>query len=263
MCVIFVFFLFYKINTKMPVETMCFDEQFKVIEVKEKYIIAIKDSIRYLIYIEPEQVFYKNDIINVIGEVKTIEKDLDIDVFEFSDYLKNKRVFYLLDAKNIELIISNKTLSQRIVDFCCSKLTDDSYYMSKMLLFNDKRVDVDSYENLKKINAIHLFVVSGFHISFLYSVVEKICRKKAKLSVVLGILICLIYVFILDFSISSTRALFSLILIKLFDKWLNSLDALSLSGIILLFIEPLNIYFYSFIMSFLVSFVIIISKSIK
>ena len=262
MCVIFVFFIFYKINTKMPVETAYLDEHFKVIEVKEKYIIAIKDNIRYLIYIEPEQAFYKNDIINVIGEVKIIEKDLDIDVFEFSDYLKNKRVFYLLDAEKIELIESNKTLSQRMVDFCCSKLTDDSYYMSRMLLFNDKRVDVDSYENLKKINAIHLFVVSGFHISFLYSVVEKICRKKAKLSVVLGILICLLYVFILDFSISSTRALFSLILIKLFNKWVNSLDALSLSGIILLFIEPLNIYSYSFIMSFLVSFVIIISKSI-
>ena len=44
MCVIFIFFLFYKINAKMPVETAYLDEHFRVLETKEKYIIAIKDN---------------------------------------------------------------------------------------------------------------------------------------------------------------------------------------------------------------------------
>ena len=35
---------------------------------------------------------------------------------------------------------------------------------------------------------------------------------------------------------------------------------MSISGIILLLIEPLNVYSYSFIMSFLITFIIIISK---
>lgn len=262
LCITFVFFLFYKINNQPNIDLSYVDIQAKVIEVKEKYIIVEYDKVSYLVYIQEDMSFIKNDIVNIKGTIKLIEKDLDIDVFEFATYLKNKRVFYSIDAYKIELINSSPTLSHKIISWLTSKLENESYQMTMMLLFNDKTVDVDSYDNLKQISALHLFVVSGFHISFLYSIIEKLLSKTKKLALVTGILVCFSYLFLLDFSISAFRSVVSLTLSKVFTKHLNSLDSMSISGIILLLIEPLNIYSYSFIMSYLVTFVIIISSKI-
>lgn len=262
LCAIFIFFMFYKVNNKPSIQQSNIDIYAKVIEVKEKYIIIKSDDIRYLVYINEDIEIFKNDSIHIVGKVSEIEKDLDIDVFEFATYINNKRVFYSIDIDKLEICNSNKLLSERIIDFCCNKLTNESYSMSKMLLFNDSKVDIDSYESLKKINAIHLFVVSGFHISFLYSLIERIFNKNKLLSLIIGLSICIFYVFILDFSISATRAVLSLIAIKLVPKQFNSLDGLSLSGIIMLLIEPLNVYSYSFILSYLITFVIIVTRKL-
>ena len=262
LCIAFIFMMFYKVNVIPSVDETFVSLQAKVIEVKEKYIIANSENINYLVYINEDITLYKNDSIQIIGEVSLIEKDLDIDVFEFADYLKNKRVFYQIDYKQIELINHNFTISSKTTNYLTQNLTEESYAMCKMLLFNDKYADIDNYESLKKINAIHLFVVSGFHITFLFSIIEKVFRKTSKLSVIMGIFVCFSYLFILDFSISATRAVISLTLLKLFSKYLNSLDCMSIAGIILLLIEPLNVYSYSFIMSFMMTFIIIISNKI-
>lgn len=262
LCVIFVFFMFYKVNSKPLIETSYIDINAQVIEVKEKYIIIKNDEVKYLVYIKENTEVYKNDTIHIVGKVSEIEKDLEIDVFEFATYINNKRVFYLIEADKFEIVGTHKLLSERIIDICCAKLTNESYSMTKMLLFNDSKSDLNSYESLKKINAIHLFVVSGFHISFLYSLIEKIFNRNKILTLLFGLSICVFYLFILDFSISASRAVLSLIFVKLFPKYFNSLDGLSLSGIILLLIEPLNVYSYSFILSYLITFIIIVSKKI-
>ena len=133
--------------------------------------------------------------------------------------------------------------------------------MTKMLLFNDKSVDEVAYDNLKEINAIHLFVVSGFHISFFYSLITKLFKKKSVVGKIIGLIVCSFYVFLLDFSLSATRALISLFINKLFSKYFNKLDAISIAGLILLVIEPLNLFSYSFIMSFVMVYVITFSNA--
>ena len=249
------FFSIYRVNKEPIVSNGYQTMECKVIDAKEKYIIVKNQKTKYLMYVD-DGPYYENDVVLVYGEVNKIEKDLDIDVFEFETYIKNKRVFYKIDGKtSIELLTRNKKTSVLIKDLLTSKLYDESLLMTKMLVFNDKDADIESYENLRNINATHLFVVSGFHISFFFSLLCNLFPKRKNLGLGLSTFICLIYIFLLDFSISATRAFISLLLAKLFEKKLSSFDCLSIPGILFLLIEPLYVYNYSFILTFIMVFV--------
>ena len=258
---IFAFFCFYKVNNIPAINEDTTSNTYVVKIVKEKYMIVKNDNINYLVYIDEEDVFYKNDEVNIYGKIAFIDNDLELDTFEFKDYLNKQRVCYQVNMYNYEILNRNIPLSNKIVNYLTSHLKDESYKMTKMLLFNDKEVDEQTYENLKEINAIHLFVVSGFHISFFYSLITKLFKKKSIVGKIIGLLVCSFYVFLLDFSLSATRALISLFINKLFSKYFNKLDAVSIAGLILLIIEPLNVFSYSFIMSFVMVFVITFSNA--
>lgn len=261
--VVFSFFCVYRTNKIDDSKNNTYIEEVLTIkEVKPSYIIASHDY-NYIIYLKDTTKFNTNNKIEVKGMIKSLQKDLDIDVFEFVDYLKNKRVYYQIETNYVNIVESTTLLSEKIVNVITYNLKDESKAMTKMLLFNDKYIDEVNYENLKQINALHLFVVSGFHISFLFSLI-KIIIKNEKISTVISFLICGFYVYLLNFSIGALRAFLSTLFIKLFNKYINQLDAVSLSGIITLLIEPLNVFNYSFIMSYLMTCVIVLSsKTLK
>ena len=259
--VIFTFFCFYKVNNIPIINEEITSNTYVVKTVKEKYMIIKNDNVNYLVYIDEEDIFYKNDEVNIYGKVSFIENDLELDTFEFKDYLNKQRVFYQVNIYDYEIVNRKIPLSTKIIDYITSNLEDESYKMTKMLLFNDKSVDEVAYDNLKEINAIHLFVVSGFHISFFYSLITKLFKKKSVVGKIIGLIVCSFYVFLLDFSLSATRALISLFINKLFSKYFNKLDAISIAGLILLVIEPLNLFSYSFIMSFVMVYVITFSNA--
>lgn len=259
--VIFTFFCFYKVNNIPIINEEITSNTYVVKTVKEKYMIIKNDNVNYLVYIDEEDIFYKNDEVNIYGKVSFIENDLELDTFEFKDYLNKQRVFYQVNIYDYEIVNRKIPLSTKIIDYITSNLEDESYKMTKMLLFNDKSVDEVAYDNLKEINAIHLFVVSGFHISFFYSLITKLFKKKSVVGKIIGLIVCSFYVFLLDFSLSATRALITLFINKLFSKYFNKLDAISIAGLILLVIEPLNLFSYSFIMSFVMVYVITFSNA--
>ena len=256
---VFLFFLFYRVNSKPIVKEEYVEIECKVKETSTKYMIVQEDNVSYLVYYIDDKEYSKNDLLVICGHSKEIEKDLDADVFEFKDYLKKKRVFYEIDAYDISIKRQGFHLSKSIVTHLTSKLYDSSYSMTMMLLFNDKQVNKNTYEQLIDISAVHLFVVSGFHISFFFSLINKIVKNK-KVGLITALSICTFYVFLLDFSISSTRALLSLFISKVLSDYFNKLDYVAIPGLLLLVIEPLFVYNYSFIMSFLMVFVITFSS---
>lgn len=252
--IIFLFFCFYKVPTiNYSYNNQEFNNKVRVTEVKETYIIVKDEDSKYIVYYDETDLIDINDTLLIQGQYQILEKDLDIDVFEFKDYLNNKRIYYQIVPSNIEIIKKDKPLYIKIIESFTKKLEDESLSMTMMLLFNDKTIDKENYESLKKINAVHLFVVSGFHINFIFSLICKIFKKKKIIGLIISFIICIFYIYLLNFSISSLRALISLFLYQLFFKYLNRLDCLSISGIILLVIEPLNVFNYSFIMSFLMA----------
>ena len=229
---VFLFFLFYRVNSKPIVKEEYVEIECKVKEISSKYMIVQEDSVNYLVYYVDDNEYTKNDLLAICGYRKEIEKDLDADVFEFKDYLKKKRVFYEIEANNIYIKQQGFHLSKSIVTQLTSKLYDSSYSMTMMLLFNDKHVNKETYEQLIDISAVHLFVVSGFHISFFFSLINKVIKNK-KAGLITALVICTIYVFLLDFSISSTRALLSLFISKVLSDYFNKLDYVAIPGLLL------------------------------
>lgn len=259
---IFIFFNFYKLNKIPNISNDYCKENYIVNEIKQKYLIIKNNNIFYLLYEDDCFNYQVNDEIYVEGKITKIQNDLAIDVFEFKDYLNNKRVFFQIDATKVEIIKHNESISHKIINQLTFKLQGESYKMSKMLLFNDRFANIELYENLKEINAIHLFVVSGFHILFFFKLICLIFKKFKVFKIILGLLICTFYVFLLDFSLSSFRALISLVLSIFFKERFNSLDRVSISGILFLVIEPLNVFNYSFILTFVMCISILFSNNI-
>ena len=183
-------------------------------------------------------IFYRYKPMDCINMLKFMDshKDLYVTIDMKADVITGYRLLVEL-AKSLEIeevlkriivniydyeIVNRKIpLSTKIIDYITSNLEDESYKMTKMLLFNDKSVDEVAYDNLKGINAIHLFVVSGFHISFFYSLITKMFKKKSVVGKIIGLTVCFFYVFLLDFSLSATRALITLFINKLFSKYFN------------------------------------------
>lgn len=260
---VFIFFVFYKPNSTYHMSTSYKNYKTIVYESCEKYCILKYEEKYFLLYNDVE--LFKNDIISFEANLKKIKNDSSLFGFEFKTYLNNKRVFYEFEnVNNLKIIKRNQPVNQKITFFLTSKLKGVSKIFISMLLFNDKNIDSLTYNNLKQINALHLFVVSGLHFVFLFKlfnfIFSIVLKEKAKYP---SLLILFFYLYLLDFSISALRA-FLCLLLKSFDikKKLNSLDYLSISGIFTLCLEPLNVFNISFVMSYILTFVLTLSKNI-
>lgn len=95
MIAIFSFSCIYRVNKKPVIQNFHVNNSFIVTEKKENYLIVKNDKVLY--YVKAKQNTYnKNDILLIEGNITEIEKDLDLDIFDFSDYLKKKRVYYVV-----------------------------------------------------------------------------------------------------------------------------------------------------------------------
>ena len=178
----FIFFAIYRVNTKPNIKEEYIEKSFVVLEDKESYSIVKKDNIKYLIYIEEK--LDKYDEIRIKGNISEIQKDLNIDVFEFKDYLNNKRVFYQIDIYEYKVIKNNKWISKNIVSFLTSKLENESLSMTKMLMFNDSSTDINAYDNLKDINKNEYILKNVFDVTKTKKVKKVIEEKEFNQSII-------------------------------------------------------------------------------
>ena len=260
----FLFFCFYKTNSPYHLSTTYQSYQVKVKEVKETYcIVNYKDKF-ILLYTEEQEIF-PNDLLSFEANLKKISKDSQLVGFEFQNYLKNKRVYYQFEnINNFQILQRSKPLSLKITNFILSNLSNESQSFIALLLFNDRYIDPLAYDSLLQINALHLFVVSGFHFVFLFQLFNRIfslfLKNKASY---LSFCILFFYLYLLNFSISAFRSLFCLFFTFIDKKHrFTALDGLAFSGFILFLFEPLSIFNLSFIMSYSLAFILILSKKI-
>lgn len=263
MAVCFLFFSFYRVNHPDNIPFSYSQFEVKVETAKDSYCIVKYDSHKVLLSTDTK--YSKNDILTFNANITKITNDSALYGFEFKTYLNQQRVFYKFE--NVDRIVlksHNPPLSNRIVNALLKNLKGDSYTFVSMLLFNNHDVDDLVYNDLKEINALHLFVVSGFHILFLHKLIcflfKFLLKDKANY---VSFAFLIFYSYLLNFSISTFRAVFCLIFAS-FDKKnrFSSLDRLAISGLILLLFEPLTVYSLSFIMSYALTMTLILSSKI-
>ena len=117
---------------------------------------------------------------------------------------------------------------------------------------------------------IHLFVISGFHISLFFVIIRKALRLMKiddNYASIMALLPIGIYLFLLNFPLSATRAAILITLgiaNKVFlKKYFDSLEVLSITMTLMFLYNPDSIFSLSFIFTFIATYVVIYINGIK
>lgn len=236
--------------------------EFIVVDRKETesfytYIVRQKGR-KYLFYHQNK--FAIGDVLEISFLEETFTKERTPGGFNQKKYYSSLKIFYKLNVKEIKFIKNKFTFNK--IKYYLLSLFEDYPNPAKLyiytLIFAHNDFETDFKEALSKVGISHLFALSGLHLSMLIIVLEKVF-KKSKYSNFFILLILTIYAVIIGFPLSFKRAFIMYFLMILFkEENITSLDSISIAFILML-INPYVRYNLSFILSFLVSFFIILT----
>ena len=195
--------------------------------------------------------------ITIIGKMNKPNNNTIPNTFNYKKYLYNKKIYYTFrikdysyeKSKNIFYVIKNK-MYERI-----NTPNKVNEYLNLFILGNKSYIDSDNYNMYLNNGVVHLFAISGMHVGVFIFLLDKIIRWRKKKLFITSLL--WLYAFIVSFPISILRAIvFYTItyLLELLDIKLSSLKILFFTFLMLLLINPFNIYDVGFQYSFITVF---------
>ncbi|MGL5615379.1 MAG: ComEC/Rec2 family competence protein [Sarcina sp.] len=146
--------------------------------------------------------------------------------------------------------------------------TEYNSYLNKYLKENESAIltaltfgrkeflEKEVKDNYKELGVIHLICISGFHIALIYGAIKKIFNYK------IALVITFCYVGLVGFTASAVRAFIMILMLSLATKVFKNYDsknALALSAIILLVLNPINLINIGFQLSYLATLGIILN----
>lgn len=190
--------------------------------------------------------------------------------FDLKTYLKSLNIFYMIENPKINLLGTSNDFRIKAKEYLSSG--EINYRMVTPLIFlGNKNKDTKFlYDASLKMNVVHLFVISGFHISLIYSLLFKglkLIRVKNDYAAWIALLPIWAYLFVLDFPISASRAviLTTLLVInkEIFNKRFDSMQVLAIAMAIIISWKPMSIYSLSFIFTFIATFTVVFINGIE
>lgn len=183
--------------------------------------------------------------------------------FNYQKYLYYQKIYYLFTVKEIISIENTSNYFYQFQDFLYKRceMIDEKGYLT-MLIYGKKNIDADTYSYLQDLGVVHLFAISGLHISIFTMLLEALLKKiKMGLRNFIIIIFLIIYASLLGFPASVMRALTMFIFLKIFsflkEKFKMSFktyEIMLLSTSILLIINPYFLYDTGFLYSNLCTF---------
>ncbi len=190
-------------------------------------------------------------------------------------YKNNIKYFTSAKVSNIEFLGEDKdvleTIRERINDNLHLGLTNENADFTYSALFGDKSSLSEKQYNFYRTSGLaHLLAVSGLHIGLIVLVFNWIFKKLkvnkyVRLIILFGFL--LFYLMLCDFAYSALRACIMAIILLIADilhENYDSLNAISIAGILIFITNPFCIFDVSFLLSFACAFgITILHKPIK
>ena len=223
------------------------------------------------VYFDEDLVIKPGDKLIIRGDIEVPPKSTIPNTFDYNNYLKSQGIKYTIFAKEVEYIESSFSLF--LIPYKIGKYIDKSLplsggYIKTFILADKEDIDLEVREQINKTGISHLFAVSGLHIAMLVLALNFLLGKTRlnetkSQNLIMTILIT--YLVITSFSPSVSRASIMYVLLvinKRYNLRFSTLDILSIIFIILLFIRPYYYYDAGFLLSFLVTYTILISSSI-
>lgn len=192
--------------------------------------------------------FYKSDLFyNKIPNAKKYNDDLK--------YTASALI------KDIEFIKTDKTLAEKFKDKTKNNLekglTNENVEIAYSALFGDKELLPSKQYNVYKMSGVaHLLAVSGLHVGIVVCILNFILDKVKvkrwyKFAIIVSLL--LLYSCLCNFTVSVLRASIMvsiLLLSKILYQQYDSINSISIAGIIIFFINPFCVFDVSFLLSF-------------
>ena len=250
----------------MTLDSVKADGSYKVNKVIGMGAIIKIDGSNVLV--KTKQHISEGDIITIKGKIKVAVNNSDFDLIT---YLKTFNVKYVINQRFSNIGIQHTT------DFRVSmkewlRDSPSSYAQVTPLLFiGEKTAETKEIFNVAlNMNIVHLFVISGFHIS-LFQVMFKKLLQLIKVPEYyaswISLVPIIIYIYLLNFPLSALRAtllsVLSVINKNIFKSRFRNIHILSLIMTGMFLANPNIIYSISFILTFLATYVVLLINSFE
>lgn len=203
-------------------------------------------------------------IIKITGELKTIESNHIPNAFNYREYLYNNLYlgqYKALDIKIIKQQFSIYMFNDIVNKYLENNFTNNSLILIKAFIIGDSSLFSDSLQEAIKTNGIvHLFALSGLHITLFIDILEKVLSKFSKKQLIINIFLG-IYLIITGFGVSISRAIITYYISLIFAKkklQFTSLDRTSIVFIMFTIFNPYLMYNNGFVLSFFATFILLL-----
>ncbi|MCD7950590.1 MAG: ComEC/Rec2 family competence protein [Erysipelotrichaceae bacterium] len=234
----------------------------KVIKVSENYCYVQCHFGTVKLY-HDEDLSY-GDTIKCEVEDYAMNNASNDNAFNEKTYLYSLKIFY--KAKLTALISQTPHTSlYTIIESRFSSNQDVNDYQRLFLLGQRSSTIDEDYTSLSQLSLVHLFALSGMHVHILFSLLTQLFGFifQKRLSKILSYLLLAVYIFSIPFNISLYRAFFVMFLYDLLKEWFNQLDVLSFLIIISLYYNPYIIFNITFIFSYFIYFIVLLTQNTK
>ncbi len=244
-----------------------YEGEFIVDEIKDNYMI-IKGEENIIIFTKNVNLV-PGDVILCKIQLRSLEtKSYDGD-FDSKEYYKSKRINHkgdLIDYKIVDHKLTFNYLRYTCIKFYECKLRSKTFNYLKAIYFGESDFEKEVDIAYKTLYISHILTISGMHIIFLYEIFKKFFNKIFKIEgSIIAIFILFLYILFLDFKISALRA-FLFLFIGLINKIgyikYTKLDIFSITFILMIVINPFLMNQTGFILSYMVSFVMLFMNEI-
>lgn len=143
-----------------------------------------------------------------------------------------------------------------------TSLSADTAEIEFAMLFGDKDRLGDSTRNAYSVTGLaHILAVSGLHVGLVVSAIffftKRLLKNKHLISLLITLAVTMLYLYLCDFAISAVRAVLMTAVIyyaKARGKLYDGLCGISFAGIIILLVNPFDLFDVGFELSFVVVF---------
>jgi len=198
-----------------------------------KFIIKFKEKVLCNYYSDNEINLSLGDKVKVKGSLSVPKNNTIPNNFNYKEYLKSLNIFYVMEVTEVRVLEKNSNWFYKIKNMIISKIEKyNTYdYLNTFVLGNKNYLSDDVYESYRINGVVHLFCISGTHISLLVGIILFIFEKlklNLKISYFIIFFMLIFYMFLTDYGASVLRSGLFFILLGLKRMKYLKLDTINI-----------------------------------
>lgn len=218
-----------------------------------------------------------NTVCSISGILKTPDESRNPNAFDYRQYLMTQKIKYLITAESIQTCKQGEdSFYTKLMNYRKNSMAvinryfpeNVSPFVNALLFGYDDQMDDNTAEAYRQLGLSHLLAISGLHVTIISGAVYFILLRSGFTREIVRIMLLIflpIYGIITGASPSVIRSVVMAWIILFLSKWkhvISSLDALALSFHAYVLFNPFILYHVGFQLSFIVTFGLLLSKTL-